>query len=176
MVRWGYPCQFCDVSEYACLFHLPWACLIVLSSTSLIQVANGCDDMTITIWTINTNNLQRACMCSRTHTGLLLSTLEWSMIQWLIYKVEFSLYYGSTFNMSHCSRSITWVTQCLRSTIIVLCFASLSPHLTTMSYNSDGESELSEQEKQEVFQDLLSGAEYILQLIFYSNISMYLFA
>jgi len=54
--------------------------------------------------------------------------------------------------------------------------ASLSPHLTTMSYNSDGESELSEQEKQEVFRDLLSGAEYVLQLIFYSNISMLLFA
>jgi len=45
-----------------------------------------------------------------------------------------------------------------------------------MSYNSDGESELSEQEKQEVFRDLLSGAEYVLQLIFYSNISMLLFA
>ena len=30
-----------------------------------------------------------------------------------------------------------------------------------MSYNSDGEGELSEQEKQEVFQDLLSGAEYV---------------
>jgi hypothetical protein len=40
----------------------------------------------------------------------------------------------------------------------------------------DGESELSEQEKQEVFQDLLSGAEYFPQLIFYSNISMCLFA
>ena len=45
-----------------------------------------------------------------------------------------------------------------------------------MLYNSDGESELSEQEKQEVFRDLLSGAEYVLQLIFYSNIYMHLFA
>ena len=31
-----------------------------------------------------------------------------------------------------------------------------------MNHNSDGEGELSEQEKQGVFQDLLSGTEYVV--------------
>jgi len=93
--------------------------------------------MTITIWTINANNSQRACIRSRASTGLFPSALEWPTIQWLIYKVGFSLaeswYYGSTFNMSHCLHSITWVTQCLRSTIIVLRYGLILPPCHTIA-------------------------------------------
>ena len=45
---------------------------------------------------------------------------------------------------------------------------------TIMSYDNEEEIELSEKEKQEVFQDLLSGSEYV-HLIFDINISASLF-
>ena len=43
-----------------------------------------------------------------------------------------------------------------------------------MSYDNEEETELSEREKQEIFQDLLSGIEYV-HLLFDINISASLF-
>ena len=61
------------------LIHLSISFVLGLSCST--SHTNGCDNMTITIWTINS---WRACKCSRAHTGLFLSALEWSTIQWLI--------------------------------------------------------------------------------------------